>query len=148
MGAGARLAEERDRWEDHWRLVDLEQEGEHLLDVLSPAEELRTAVPGLRVAADVEWPVLIGITDRRVLVVSRTSVAESGGGSGLRTTVSVDDVTAESAGFARGAVMPVADGGSIAFDLDERALDRLWSAMDGLAGTTGVGCAADAAGAG
>ena len=57
MGAGARLAEERDRWEDHWRMVDLEREGEHLLDLLSPAEELRTAVPGLRTAADGESPV-------------------------------------------------------------------------------------------
>jgi hypothetical protein len=133
------LAEERDRWEDHWRLVDLEQEGEHLLDLLSPAEELRTAVPGLRIAADVERPVLIGITDRRVLVVGRTSAAGPGGGSGLRATFHVDDVTARSPGFARGAVMPAADGGTITLDLDEQALDRLWSAMDGLAGATGVG---------
>ena len=46
MGAGARLAEERDRWPDHWRVADLEQEEEHLLDVLDPAEELLAAVPG------------------------------------------------------------------------------------------------------
>ena len=76
-------------------MVDLEQEGEHLLDLLSPAEELRTAVPGLRIAADVERPVLIGITDRRVLVVGRTSAAGPGGGSGLRATFHVDDVTAQ-----------------------------------------------------
>jgi hypothetical protein len=35
--------------------------------------------------------------------------------------------------------MPAADGGTIALDLDQDALDRLWSAMDGLAGATGVG---------
>jgi hypothetical protein len=120
-------------------LVDLEQEGEHLLDLLSPAEELRTAVPGVRIAADVEQPVLIGITDRRVLVVGRTSAAGPGGGSGLRATFHVDDVTEQSPGFARGAVMPAADGGTIALDLDEDALDRLWSAMDGVAGASGVG---------
>jgi hypothetical protein len=82
---------------------------------------------------------LIGITDQRVLVVSRTTAAGPGGGSGLRATFDVDDITAQSVGFDRGAVMPVADGGTIAFDLDEPALDRLWSAMDALAGTTGVG---------
>ena len=48
MGAGARLAEERDRWPDHWRVADLEPEEERLLDLLPAAEELRAAVPGLR----------------------------------------------------------------------------------------------------
>ena len=71
MGAGARFAEERGRWADHWRIVDLDQESEHLLDNLGPDEELRAAVPGrLRTTGPrgVD-PVLIGVTDRRVLVV-------------------------------------------------------------------------------
>ena len=71
MGAGARLAEERGRWADHWRIIDLDHESEHLLDSLDPGEELRAAVPGrLRMSGPrVVDPVLIGVTDRRVLVV-------------------------------------------------------------------------------
>jgi hypothetical protein len=137
MGAGARLAEERDRWEDHWRVVDLEQEGEHLLDVLLPSEELRTAVPGLRTAADGASAVLIGITDQRVLVVGRWWDAEPGGGSGLRD-ISVDDVTHRVYMSTPTASLEVA-GGTITLDLDGDALDRLWVAMGDLAGTTGVG---------
>jgi hypothetical protein len=137
MGAGARLAEERDRWEDHWRVVDLEQEGEHLLDVLFPAEELRTAVPGLLIATDGESPVLIGITDQRILVVGRGWDAGPGGGSGLRTLISVDDVT-DHVQSSTPASLQVA-GGTIELDLDDAALDRLWASMGDLAGTTGVG---------
>jgi hypothetical protein len=138
MGAGARLADERDRWEDHWRLVDLEQEGEHLLDILFPAEELRTAVPGLLIATDGESPVLIGITDQRVLVVGRGWEAEPGGGSGLRTGISVDDLTDHVKTSTPAASLQVA-GGTIELDLDDDALDRLWASMGGLAGTAGVG---------
>ena len=138
MGAGARLAEERDRWEDHWRVVDLEQEGELLLDILLPSEELRTAVPGLRTAADGERAVLIGITDQRVLVVGRWWDAEPGGGAGLRTEISVDDVTHHVYLFTPTASLEVA-GGTIKLDLDDDALDRLWASMGDLAGTTGVG---------
>ena len=36
MGAGARLAEERGRWADHWHVVDLDQASERLLDSLDP----------------------------------------------------------------------------------------------------------------
>jgi hypothetical protein len=138
MGAGARLAEERDRWEDHWRVVDLEQEGELLLDILLPSEELRTAVPGLRMAADGESAVLIGITDQRVLVVGRWWVAEPGGGSRLRTEFSVEDVTCHVYLSTPTASLEVA-GGTIKLDLDDAALDRLWASMGDLAGTTGVG---------
>jgi hypothetical protein len=138
MGAGARLAEERDRWEDHWRLVDLERESEHLLDVLSPAEELRTAVPGLRTAVDGESPVLIGITDRRVLVVGRLR-PDVGERLGPPTGVSFVDVTPHVAGMRRVASIEMEDGGTIAFDLDDHTMDRLWKSMDGLAGITGVG---------
>jgi hypothetical protein len=138
MGAGARLAEERDRWEDHWRLVDLEREGEHLLDNLFPAEELRTAVPGLRTAADGESPVLIGITDRRVLVVGRRR-ADAGDRLGAQLGVSVVDVTSHVAEFGRAASIEMADGDTIAFDLDDHTMDRLWQSVDGLAGITGAG---------
>jgi hypothetical protein len=133
MGAGARLAEERDQWEDHWRMVDLELEGEHLLDLLSPAEELRAAVPGLRSAPSGERPVLIGITDRRALVIGCSREQEAASGHGFRPGFGVDDVTTRVAGFARGAPMVVAGGDTIALDLDEHALDRLWESMDGLA---------------
>ena len=78
MGAGARLAEERDRWEDHWRMVNLSVRASTCSTFLSPAEELRTAVPGLRTTADGESPVLVGITDRRVLVVGRWRMDANG----------------------------------------------------------------------
>ena len=138
MGAGARLAEERGRWEDHWRVVDLELEGEQLLDVLLPSEELRTAVPGLRTTAGGTSAVLIGITDQRVLVVGRWWDAEPGGGSGLRTEMSVDDVTRHVDMSMRMSSFEVA-GGTIKLDLDDDAHDRLWASMGDLAGTTGVG---------
>ena len=48
MGAGARMAEERDRWPDDWQMADLEPEDEHLIDLLEQAEELRAVVPGVR----------------------------------------------------------------------------------------------------
>ena len=138
MGAGARLAEERDRWEDHWRMVDLERESEHLLDLLSPGEELRTAVPGLRTAADGESPVLVGITDRRVLVVGRWR-ANASDRSGLQTGVSVVDATPHVAGLAGAASIEMGTGDTISFDLDDHTMDRLWAATDGLMGVTGVG---------
>ena len=138
MGAGARLAEERDRWEDHWRMVDLERESEHLLDLLSPAEELRTAVPGLRTAADGESPVLVGITDRRVLVVGRWRM-DASERQGPRAGVSVVDATPHVAGLARAASIEMVSGDTISFDLDDHTMDRLWAAMDDLAGVTGVG---------
>jgi hypothetical protein len=119
-------------------LVDLEREGEQLLDTLSPAEELRTAVPGLRTAADGESPVLIGITDRRVLVVSRQR-ADAGACLGAQLGVCVMDVTPHVAGLGRAASIEMADGDTIAFDLDDHTMDRLWESMDGLAGISGVG---------
>ncbi len=76
MGAGARLAEERDRWSDDWQIADLEPEGEHLLDLLELAEELRAVVPGVRDGSLCRAPVLIGVTDRRILVVGRWPAAD------------------------------------------------------------------------
>jgi hypothetical protein len=118
-------------------VVDLELEGEHLLDVLFLSEELRTAVPGLRTAADGTSAVLIGITDQRVLVVGRWWDAEPGGGSGLRD-ISVEDVTGHVYLSTPTASFEVA-GGTITLDLDDDALDRLRASMGDLAGTTGVG---------
>jgi hypothetical protein len=114
-------------------MVDLEQEGEHLLELLSPAEELRAAVPGLRCVPGGERPVLIGITDRRALVIACSEGKEAGRGHGFRLGFGVDDVTTRVAGFARGARMEVAGGDTIELDLGENALSRLRASVDGLA---------------
>ncbi len=58
MGAGARLAEERDKWSDDWQIADLEPEGEHLIALLEMAEELRAVVPGVREGSSGRAPVL------------------------------------------------------------------------------------------
>ena len=72
MGAGARFAAERDRWPEHWRVADLDLEEDFLLALLEPAEELRAVIPGMRTTpADGEEQVLVGVTDRRVVVVGR-----------------------------------------------------------------------------
>jgi hypothetical protein len=120
-------------------MVDLDQEGEHLLDLLFPTEELQAAVPGLRTAPDGESPVLIGVTDRRALVIGGRRRGETGSGTGFQSGIGVDDVTTWVAGFVRGAPMVVADGDTIALDLDDHALDRLWRSMDELATAAGVG---------
>ena len=67
-GRGSPIGEERDRWGEHWRMVDLEHEEEHLLDVLDRPRRLRGG-PGalLRPRATA---VLIGVTERRLLLVS------------------------------------------------------------------------------
>jgi hypothetical protein len=79
--------------------------------------------------------VLIGVTDRRVLVVGRWRVAEP--------VVSVDDVTLALAETAAGGSSPgvLTDipGGTVELDLDAVALARLWAQMDGLASVVGVG---------
>ena len=143
MGAGARLAEERDRWEDHWLMVDLDREGEHLLDLLSPTEELRAVVPGLRSAPDGEGPVLVGITDRRALVIGRRPSTGTGDGSGPSHGFGVHDVTTRVAEFVRGTPMVVADGDTIELDLGELALDRLCISIDGLGPAVGAGSASN-----
>lgn len=126
MGAGARLAEERDRWPDHWRVADLEQEEEHLLDLLAPAEELRAAVPGLKTTdADGDEQVLIGVTDRRVVVIGRHRTPDAS------WTVRVADATRCAATVERRGTVPF-DGGRLEFDLDDDALTRLWAQVDGV----------------
>src|SRR6476660_4474514 len=65
MGAGARMAAERDRWPDHWRVADLEFEEEGVLDLLQHDEELVAVVPGMRSTPEEgQSQVLIAVTDR------------------------------------------------------------------------------------
>lgn len=140
MGAGARLAEERDRWSDDWLVADLDQEAEHLLDLLERAEELRAVVPGLRVPREraddsSTWggaPVLVGITDRRVLVVGRWPAADADRRTSDGRVTSGQMMTAVTAVMrsdgGRGLDLP---GSDAELDLDPVALDRLWSHLDG-----------------
>jgi hypothetical protein len=124
MGAGARLAEERDRWPDHWRVADLEQEEEQLLDLLAPAEELRAAVPGVCTSeVDGAAHVLIGVTDRRVVVIGRRRASDSS------WSVRVADATQCAVTVERRGSVPF-DGGRLELDLDEDALSRLWAHVD------------------
>ena len=127
MGAGARLAEERDRWPDHWRVADLEQEEEHLLDLLDPAEELLAAVPGRRTSDDRRpGPG----ADRR----HRSPGARHRSAAGRRLDVDARrrrrHARARRRSTADGA-MPFR-GGRLELDLDEDALRRLWDTVDGL----------------
>jgi hypothetical protein len=132
MGAGARLAEERDRWPDHWRVADLEQEEERLLDLLDPTEELLAAVPGRTSETEGQDQVLIGVTDRRVLVIGRRRAADSS------WTLGVADATMCAAKVDRSAALPYR-GGRLELDLDEDAMRRLWSTVDGLLPVEGFG---------
>lgn len=131
MGAGARLAEERGRWADRWQVVDLDHASERLLESLDPGEELRTAIPGFRdrrrPGTD---PVLIGVTDRRVLVVG------PGGSSAPERTVPVADATrALSRMVADGTftvVLSDLPGGEVELQLEPADLVRLREHVDGL----------------
>ena len=123
MGAGARLAEERDRWPDHWRVADLEQEEEHLLDLLAPTEELRAAVPGRRTSdIDGDEQVLIGVTDRRVIVIGRRTADTS-------ADVTVADATSCASKIERASLMRF-PGGQLELDVDQEAMARLWASVD------------------
>jgi hypothetical protein len=58
-------------------MIDLEHEAEQLLSLLERTEELRVAVPSTCTNEALgSGPVLIGVTDRRILLVSRTSTVE------------------------------------------------------------------------
>ncbi|MET0147307.1 MAG: hypothetical protein ABW328_21365 [Ilumatobacteraceae bacterium] len=123
MGAGARLAEERDRWPDHWRVADLEQEEEQLLDLLDPSEELRAAVPGRRTSMiDGDEQVLIGVTDRRVLIIGRRT-------ADANSAVRVADATSCASTIERAALMQV-PGGHLELDIDQEGMSRLWARVD------------------
>jgi hypothetical protein len=111
--------------------VDLENASEHLLDSLDPDEELRAAVPGLRGrelhGAD---PVLIGVTDRRVLVVGPRTASASD------RSVEVADATRVMTRLVAGGTFTVrlADlpGGVVDLELDPVALARLRQHVDEL----------------
>lgn len=164
MGAGARLAEERDRWPDDWHVADLENEGEHLLDVLDRAEELRAAVPGFRVpiascqrsegdiaggthASVRGWgggpqvrgtaPVLVGITDRRVLVVGRWPAADADQRPHEDETITCVTALVRAGRDGRGSRLDL-PGGDAELDLDPVALDRLWQHVAGPGDVAGV----------
>ena len=124
MGAGARFAAERDRWPEHWRVADLDMEEDVLLAMLEPAEELRAVIPGMRTTpADGEEQVLIGVTDRRVVLVGRRSRTD-------REPLRVIDVTQCASTAPRGEkVVPHVDG-HVAFDVDEASMTRMWAHID------------------
>jgi hypothetical protein len=126
MGAGARLAAERDRWPDHWRVADFEMEEEGLLALLAPSEELRAVVPGMRsTPAYGENQVLVGVTDRRVIVIGRR-------GSDSAAQLRVVDVTQCVGTSPRGQQRVPHDEGHLDFDLDDEALARIWARIDDL----------------
>lgn len=138
MGSGAQLAQERDGWAADWREADLDQEGEHLLGLLDRAEELRAAVPAVRVsqtgdtahnggdgAGGAARPsvVLIGVTDRRIIVVGRWNHRE------------IDVVTSATAYFEQGrdgdwGRLELRDDDAV-LELDLVAQDRLRDLLDG-----------------
>jgi len=141
MGAGARLAEERDKWSDDWQIADLEPEGEHLIALLEMAEELRAVVPGVREGSSGRAPVLIGVTDRRILVVGRWPVADVDPPLRDESRREVPRVTTaitaslEEARDGRGTHLglPGAE-----FRLDPVALHRLWEHVAGWQGASGA----------
>lgn len=124
MGAGARLAAERDRWPEHWRVADLDGEEDVLLAMLEPTEELRAVIPGLHsTPSRGDAQVLIGVTDRRVVLVGHRSDEE---------LPAVTDITRCATSTARGScIFPHGDG-HLTFDLDAEAIDRTWTFIDGV----------------
>lgn len=127
MGAGARFAAERDRWPEHWRVADLDREEDFLLALLGPAEELRAVIPGMRsTPAAGEEQVLIGVTDRRVVLIGRRERSEA-------APVRLTDVTVCAASAPRGGHVVPHDDGHLAFDVDAEALARVWTRIDDLA---------------
>jgi hypothetical protein len=123
MGAGARLAAERDRWPEHWRFADLEREEDFLLAMLEPAEELRAVIPGTRSTPDDgDEQILIGVTDRRVVLVSRQR-------SDLEHPRAID-VTDCAPTAPRGQRLVPHYGGHLEFDIDEDAIARMWTTID------------------
>jgi hypothetical protein len=123
MGAGARLAAERDRWPEHWRVADLEREEDLLLAMLEPAEEIRAVIPCMRSTPhDGDEQVLIGVTDRRVVLVGRTP-------SDLERPRAID-VTDCASTAPRGQRLLPHHGGHLELDSDDDAIARMWSQID------------------
>jgi hypothetical protein len=123
MGAGARFAAERDRWPEHWRVADLDVEADGLLALLHPSEELRAVVPAMRsTPSDGVEQVLIGVTDRRVVIIARHRT----GTESLR----VIDVTHCAPMAPRDGRLVPHDDGHVQFDLDEDSIARMWAHVD------------------
>jgi hypothetical protein len=123
MGAGARFAAERDRWPEHWRVADLDVEADGLLALLQPSEELRTVVPAMRsTSSDGIEQVLIGVTDRRVVIVAQHRADSA--------TLRVIDVTHCAPDAPRGSRVVPHDDGHVEFDLDEDSIARMWAHVD------------------
>ena len=127
MGAGARMAAERDRWPDHWRVADLEIEEEGVLDLLQHDEELVAVVPGMRsTPAEGDSQVLIAVTNRRVVVVGRTRTEAAD----LRVVVVTDCSTTAPRESNR---VPHFDG-HLTLDLDDASIARIWARIDDVHG--------------
>ena len=127
MGAGARMAAERDRWPDHWRVADLEFEEEGVLDLLQQDEELAAVVPGMRSAPEEgDSQVLIAVTDRRVLIVGRSRTEAR--------DLDVVDVTDYSTTVPRESKRVPHFDGHLTFDLDDASLARIWARIDDVRG--------------
>jgi hypothetical protein len=127
MGAGARMAAERDRWPVHWRVADLEIEEEGVLELLQQDEELVAVVPGMRsTPTEGESQVLIAVTDRRVVVVgrSRTEAAD----------LHVVDVTDCSTTVPRESRRLPHFDGHLTLDLDDASIARIWARIDDVHG--------------
>ena len=124
MGAGARLAAERDRWPEHWRVADLELEEDQLLELLESAEELRAVIPAMRSTPfRGDEQVLLAVTDRRVLLIGRVwRVADS--------PLGALDVTSCAASAPRGERIVPHDDGHLAFDIDDEVVAHLWTSID------------------
>ena len=128
MGAGALFAAERDRWPEHWQVADLEREEDFLLAILEPAEELRAVIPAMRTSpADGEEQVLIGVTDRRVVLVGRRGRSEPRD-AGVES-IDVTDCATVAPRDQR--VVPHHDG-HLEFDIDVDAIARMWAHIDGI----------------
>lgn len=126
MGAGARFAAERDRWPEHWRVADLEEHEDSLLALLQPSEELRAVVPGLRgVHRDCRHEVLVGVTDRRVVLVGPDPSAGA-------ERFPVVDITQCTSTLPRGQRFLAHVDGDFDFDLDDDSVARVWATIDQL----------------
>lgn len=126
MGAGARFKAERDRWPEHWRVADLDGQEDVLLAQLQPSEELRAVVPGLRAnPCDGHHEVLVGVTDRRVVLVGRDP--KSAG-----EPFQVYDITDCTSTVARGQRLFAHVDGDLDFDIDDDSVARVWATIDQL----------------
>lgn len=107
-------------------MADLDREEDFLLELLQPAEELRAVIPAMRCTPSVgEEQVLVGVTDRRVVLIGRRARSET-------SPVRLVDVTDCASMAPRGEHVVPHDGGHLAFDVDGDALARMWDRIDAL----------------